>query len=127
MGVKNLWRLLLPTAHRISIETLSHQTLAIDASIWMTQISKACRDPETGKLLPNKPHVRIFLLWLMRLLFHDIRPVVVFDGTYIICLCYVLCVDTLSVLQMCISHTHTYHTMCISHKNNRGNARSKTS
>ena len=83
MGVKNLWRLLLPTAHRISIETLSNQTLAIDASIWMTQISKACRDSETGKLLPNKPHVRIFLIRLMRLLFHDIRPVVVFDGTYL--------------------------------------------
>ena len=80
MGVKNLWRLLLPTGHRLSIETLAHQTLAIDASIWLTQISKACRDPETGRLLPNKPHVRIFLLRLMRLLFHQIKPVVVFDG-----------------------------------------------
>ena len=80
MGVKNLWRLLLPCGHRLSIETLSHQTLAIDASIWLTQISKACRDPETGRLLPNRPHVRIFLLRLMRLLYHRIRPVVVFDG-----------------------------------------------
>jgi len=81
MGVKNLWRLLLPVGHRLSIETLSHQTLAIDASIWLTQISKACRDPETGRLLPNRPHVRIFLTRLMRLLYHQIRPVVVFDGT----------------------------------------------
>ena len=80
MGVKNLWRLLLPVGKRISIETLSHQTLAIDASIWLTQISKACRDPETGRLLPNRPHVRIFLLRLMRLLYHRIKPVVVFDG-----------------------------------------------
>ena len=93
MGVKNLWRLLLPTAHRISIETLQHQTLAIDASIWMTQIAKACRDPDTGKLLPNKPHVRIFLLRLMRLLYHSIKPVVVFDGTYMVpaLLHFVLC------------------------------------
>ena len=107
MGVKNLWRLLLPTAHRISIETLSHQTLAIDASIWMTQISKACRDSETGKLLPNKPHVRIFLIRLMRLLFHDIKPVVVFDGTFIIYLFVLcMCIDMLSVL-LCISLTHT--------------------
>ena len=83
MGVKNLWRLLLPTAHRISIETLSNQTLAIDGSIWMTQISKACRDPETGRLLPNRPHVRIFLLRLMRLLYHRIKPVIVFDGTFL--------------------------------------------
>lgn len=83
MGVKNLWRLLLPVGHRLSIETLSHQTLAIDASIWLTQISKACRDPETGRALPNKPHVRIFLLRLMKLLYHQIKPVVVFDGKYI--------------------------------------------
>ena len=101
MGVKNLWRLLLPTAHRISIETLSHQTLAIDASIWMTQISKACRDSETGKLLPNKPHVRIFLIRLMRLLFHDIKPVVVFDGTY-----YIICLVVCTAIY--ISHT-TYN------------------
>lgn len=80
MGVKNLWRLLLPIGHRVSIETLSHQTLAIDASIWLTQISKACRDPDTGRALPNKPHVRIFLLRLMKLLYHQIKPVVVFDG-----------------------------------------------
>ena len=80
MGVKNLWRLLLPIGHRLSIETLAHQTLAIDASIWLVQISKACRDPETGRLLPNRPHVRIFLLRLMRLLYHRIKPVIVFDG-----------------------------------------------
>ena len=79
MGVKNLWRLLLPIGHRLSIETLAHQTLAIDASIWLVQISKACRDPETGRL-PNRPHVRIFLLRLMRLLYHRIKPVIVFDG-----------------------------------------------
>ena len=35
MGVKNLWRLLLPVGHRLSIETIAHQTLAINASIWL--------------------------------------------------------------------------------------------
>ena len=114
MGVKNLWRLLLPTAHRISIETLSHQTLAIDASIWMTQISKACRDSETGKLLPNKPHVRIFLIRLMRLLFHDIKPVVVFDGTYpylcAMCVLILIC----SMYCICINLTHIHISiMCV--------------
>ena len=39
-----------------------------------------CRDLDTGRLLPNQPHVRIFLLRLMRLLYHLIKPVVVFDG-----------------------------------------------
>ena len=132
MGVKNLWRLLLPVGHRVSIETLAHKTLAIDASIWCVSVqllvliscdisrdltvpppqarpnlegacvppppprrrrasfvsrvrsvpgpSQACRDPETGRLLPNRPHVRIFLVRLMRLLYHRIKPVVVFDG-----------------------------------------------
>ena len=80
MGVKNLWRLLLPVGHRLSIETIAHQTLVIDASIWLAQISKPCRDLDSGRLLPNRPHVRIFLLRLMRLLYHRIKPVVVFDG-----------------------------------------------
>ena len=35
MGVKNLWRLLLPVGHRLSIKTIAHQTLAIYASIWL--------------------------------------------------------------------------------------------
>ena len=37
MGVKGLWRLLLPIGRRISIETLEGQILAIDASIWLAQ------------------------------------------------------------------------------------------
>ena len=124
MGVKNLWRLLLPTAHRISIETLSNQTLAIDASIWMTQISKACRDPETGRLLPNRPHVRIFLLRLMRLLYHRIKPVIVFDGMFLYCCAHII--YAYSCLCVCIllfaSHpflfipsdeSHKTYTKCI--------------
>jgi hypothetical protein len=37
-------------------------------------------NPEMGRILPNMPHVRIFLLRLMRLLYHQIKPVFVFDG-----------------------------------------------
>ena len=37
MGVKGLWRLLMPIGRRISIETLEGKVLAIDASIWLTQ------------------------------------------------------------------------------------------
>jgi hypothetical protein len=39
-----------------------------------------CDDPETGRILTNRPRMRIFLLRLMRLLYHQIKPVVVFDG-----------------------------------------------
>ena len=47
MGVKGLWRLLLPIGRRISIETLEGQILAIDASIWLTQfLTVAARQRE---------------------------------------------------------------------------------
>ncbi len=35
---------------------------------------------EMERILPNRPHVRIFLLRLMSLLYHQIKPVVIFNG-----------------------------------------------
>ena len=79
MGVKGLWRLLLPVGRRISIETLEGKVLAIDASIWLTQFLKAMRDPETGRSTPAA-HLIGFCKRLAKLRFHGIRPVLVFDG-----------------------------------------------
>ncbi|GKY98340.1 hypothetical protein MPSEU_000791600 [Mayamaea pseudoterrestris] len=79
MGVKGLWQLLLPIGRRISIETLEGQVLAVDASIWLTQFLKAMRDPETGKVQPAA-HLKGFFRRLCRLLYHNIKPVLVFDG-----------------------------------------------
>lgn len=79
MGVKGLWKLLLPIGRRISIETLAGQTLAIDASIWLTQFVKAMRDPETGKVDPAA-HLLGFFRRICRLYYHGIKPVFVFDG-----------------------------------------------
>ncbi|KAL7558793.1 hypothetical protein ACA910_018294 [Epithemia clementina (nom. ined.)] len=79
MGVKGLWRLLLPIGRRISLETLEGQTLAVDASIWLTQFLKAMRDPTTGKVQPAA-HLQGFVRRLCRLHFHGIRAVFVFDG-----------------------------------------------
>lgn len=79
MGVKGLWRLLLPIGRRISIETLEGKILAIDASIWLTQFIKAMRDPETGKV-QAAAHLIGFFRRICRLLFHGIKPVFVFDG-----------------------------------------------
>ena len=79
MGVKGLWKLLLPIGRRISLETLEGKILAIDASIWLTQFLKAMRDPQTGQSLPAA-HLIGFLRRLCRLHFHGIRPVLVFDG-----------------------------------------------
>lgn len=79
MGVKGLWRLLLPIGRRISIETLEGKVLAIDASIWLTQFLKAMRDPETGSVKPAA-HLIGFFRRLAKLRFHGIRPILVFDG-----------------------------------------------
>jgi len=79
MGVKGLWRLLLPIGRRISVETLEGKVLAIDASIWLTQFLKAMRDPETGSVKPAA-HLIGFFRRLAKLRYHGIRPVLVFDG-----------------------------------------------
>lgn len=79
MGVKGLWRLLLPIGRRINIETLEGQILAIDASIWITQFIKAMRDQESGAVRPAA-HLIGFFRRICRLRYHGIRPVFVFDG-----------------------------------------------
>ena len=76
--MKDLWQLLSPIGRRVSIETLEGKTLAIDASIWITQFIKAMRD-EDGKMLKNA-HLIGTIKRVLKLLFHRIRPLFVFDG-----------------------------------------------
>lgn len=78
MGVKDLWQLISPVGRRVSIETLEGKTLAIDMSIWLTQFIKAMRD-EDGKMVKNA-HIIGTLRRILKLLYHRIRPVFVFDG-----------------------------------------------
>lgn len=78
MGVKDLWQLLAPIGRRVSVETLEGKTLAIDASIWITQFIKAMRDEE-GKMMKNA-HLIGTLRRVLKLLFHRIKPLFVFDG-----------------------------------------------
>lgn len=99
MGVNGLWKLLLPIGRRISIETLTGKTLAIDASIWLTQFVKAIRNNnnsssslsqdldlllgvngEKGGAHHPSAHLIGFFRRLCKLLFHGIKPVIVFDG-----------------------------------------------
>jgi len=108
MGVKGLWRLLLPIGRRISIETLEGQILAIDASIWLTQfLTVAARQREQDLLDDgSNGHSRSsstttttttsriiihtkaysydylvgFLRRLCKLRYQGVRPVLVFDG-----------------------------------------------
>eukprot|EP00903_Cladosiphon_okamuranus_P014772 g13687.t1 len=78
MGIKNLWQLLSPVGRSVSIETLAGKTLAVDVSIWLTQFIKAMRDDD-GKVMKNS-HIIGTLRRVVKLLFHRIRPVFVFDG-----------------------------------------------
>jgi DNA excision repair protein ERCC-5 len=78
MGVKDLWQLLAPTSRRVSMESLEGKTLAIDASIWIIQFIKAMRDEE-GKMMKNA-HLIGSIRRVLKLLFHRIRPLFVFDG-----------------------------------------------
>lgn len=78
MGVKDLWTLLSPIGRRVAIESLERKTLAIDVSIWITQFIKAMRDDE-GKMLKNA-HLLGTLRRILKLLFHRITPIFVFDG-----------------------------------------------
>ncbi|GMI05258.1 hypothetical protein TrVE_jg3825 [Triparma verrucosa] len=79
MGVHNLWALLLPISRRVSIETLTNKVLAVDASIWLVQFVKAMRDSE-GNMNRNA-HLLGTLRRILKLLFHHIQPIFVFDGS----------------------------------------------
>lgn len=103
MGVNGLWSLLTPVARRIALETLAEKRLAVDASIWLYQFQMAMRDKKTGEPLQGA-HISK-LVWsgcglsprrqlmetspdsvvgtfrrIVKLLFHGIKPVFVFDG-----------------------------------------------
>ncbi|KAJ9474076.1 DNA repair protein RAD2 [Pseudozyma hubeiensis] len=78
MGVQGLWQLLQPVARPINIETLEGKRLAIDSSLWLYHFQMAMRDKE-GRTLSNA-HILGFLWRILKLLFHGVRPVFVFDG-----------------------------------------------
>jgi 5'-3' exonuclease len=109
MGVTNLWAVLEPCGRRIDIKVLRNKKLAVgalsirrlgpaaaahppsltrptrsthppaaDASGWIFRFVKAMRD-EQGEMVPNA-HLIGFFRRICRLLFHNIRPVFVFDG-----------------------------------------------
>ena len=78
MGVAGLWELLRVAARRVSVESVHGYTLAVDASIWLIQFNKAMRD-EHGNVLP-KAHLIGCFRRICKLLFHGVKPILVFDG-----------------------------------------------
>ncbi|CAD7928556.1 unnamed protein product [Amoebophrya sp. A120] len=78
MGVHGLWDLLSPAGTTCDLKSLRHQTVAVDASIWMFHFVKAIRDQE-GNMVDGA-HILGFFRRIVRLLHLGIKPIFVFDG-----------------------------------------------
>lgn len=80
MGVQGLWGILEPVARPTRLDALSDKKLAVDASIWIHHFIKSLRDSKTQETLPNA-HILGFFRRICKLLFFNIKPVFVFDGS----------------------------------------------
>ncbi|ESS36306.1 XPG N-terminal domain-containing protein [Toxoplasma gondii VEG] len=78
MGVKGLWDLLEPAGRRVAAGNLKGKVVAVDAAIWLVQFLHAMKLPD-GSPMPAA-HLVGFFNRLCRLLFFEIRPIIVFDG-----------------------------------------------
>eukprot|EP01134_Creolimax_fragrantissima_P006583 CFRG6583T1 len=78
MGVNGLWHLLQPAGRPFRLEDLSDKVVAVDISSWLYQYIKALRDEE-GDLVKNAHLLGLFKR-LCVLLYHRIKPIIVFDG-----------------------------------------------
>ncbi|KEP66622.1 UNVERIFIED_CONTAM: XPG N-terminal domain-containing protein [Hammondia hammondi] len=78
MGVKGLWDLLAPAGRRVAAGNLKGKVVAVDAAIWLVQFLHAMKLPD-GSPMPAA-HLVGFFNRLCRLLFFEIRPIIVFDG-----------------------------------------------
>lgn len=76
MGVQGLWRLLESFGEEVNPEDLEGRRVAIDASLWIAQFSSApmAEQNTMHKILQG------FYLRILKLLYHRIHPVFVFDG-----------------------------------------------
>ncbi|XP_075680870.1 DNA excision repair protein ERCC-5 homolog [Dermatophagoides pteronyssinus] len=78
MGVTGLWSLIEDAGTRVDVQTLNQKILAIDLSIWINQSIKGFRDRE-GRSVENAHLLGLFYR-ICKLLFYQIKPIVVFDG-----------------------------------------------
>ncbi|CAN8075635.1 unnamed protein product [Agarophyton chilense] len=78
MGVHGLWQLLAPVGRRVSNDYVHNKVLAVDISIWLTQLVKAMRDAE-GARVRNAHLIGVFRRCI-KLLFLSVKPILVFDG-----------------------------------------------
>lgn len=80
MGVKGLWTILEPAGEPVAQSSLRGHRLAVDASIWMYQLTKALPDASTGTAGYNPLVLAGLFKRILKLMHFGIRPVFVFDG-----------------------------------------------
>lgn len=80
MGIKGLWSILEPAGQPINSASLKGHRIAIDASIWMYQLSKALPPSQAVGEGYNPLVLAGLLKRICKLLHFGIRPLFVFDG-----------------------------------------------
>ncbi|KNC82713.1 hypothetical protein SARC_05014 [Sphaeroforma arctica JP610] len=78
MGVNGLWHLVQPAGRPITFDDLADKVVAIDISSWVYQYMKAMRDQD-GEVIKNAHLLGLFRR-LCILLYHGVKPIIVFDG-----------------------------------------------
>ena len=77
MGVKGLWSILEPAGRPVkSPECLRNEKVAIDASIWLYQFMRVVPPGSPNSIILSGLFKRI-----CKLIYFDIKPILVFDGT----------------------------------------------
>ncbi|KAM0683130.1 DNA repair protein rad2 [Mitosporidium daphniae] len=80
MGLKGLWQILQPSSISTSLDDLNSKTLAIDVNIWIYQLLRASGS-QSKPGSSSSFAVEIFFHRLCKLLYANICPVMVFEGS----------------------------------------------
>ncbi|ANQ06432.1 DNA repair endonuclease [Plasmodium coatneyi] len=107
MGVKGLWSIVAPVGVRVNPEIFTGKRIAIDVSIWLYELTYANNlkvlrngavdnmsifndlwmdfsenmNSDMGTENLKKVHLYFFFLRICKLLYYNIRPIFIFDGT----------------------------------------------
>lgn len=79
MGIPGLLKVLAPLMEAQRLDSLSGKTLAIDGHAWL---HRGCHSCSTDLALkrPTDGYIRFMINRIRLLRWHDIEPIVVFDG-----------------------------------------------
>jgi exonuclease-1 len=79
MGITGLLPFLKKSSRPAHVRELSHATVAIDVYCWLHKGAFSCAD-RLGQNLPTNGYVLYVMKYVNLLLFHNVKPILVFDG-----------------------------------------------